>query len=95
MPRAKKEKQDFSNIKYEMGRTWDNIAADILGCTGGPNDETATMSRSSVIEVVLDQMYNVEYERVPAEEMAAWKALSSNQRKKVAREEFTYKTYGY
>jgi len=90
-----KPKIDFSNIKYEMSRKWDNIASDIFAAQGISEDSGGTMRKSHVIEVVLDQMYGITFENVPAEEMAAWNALSSAQRKKVAAEEFTYKSYGY
>ena len=84
-------KIDFSNIKHEMEHTWNSVASDVLG----PEEARTSMRRSEVIDIVLDQMYNVTYKNIPTEEMEAFKALSSNQRKKLAREVFTYKTYGW
>ncbi len=92
---AKKTKMDFSNIKYEMSHKWDTIASDIFAAQGMSEEGGGTMSRKHVIEIVLDQIYGQTFADVPAEEMAAWNALSSAQRKKVAAEEFTYKRYGY
>lgn len=79
----------FDNIKHLMDRTWDGTAPDVLGA----EEDGVSMRRSEVICVVLDQIaYS---DKVPKEEMDAWMALTSNKRKAIAKEVFTYSHYGW
>jgi hypothetical protein len=68
---------------------WQAIGSEVLECGGG-----SSMPRSDVVEVVLDADYIKMYGGLAPADYDAWRELSYTQRKNIARETFTYKSYG-
>ena len=89
------EKEMKERMEQMASRTWDAIGGDMLVDEEGNMDESATMPKDHVIEVVCDAdrmaMYGDD-----KEVYEVWKALSSYDEKLKAIEgAFTYEYYGW
>lgn len=81
-------KKDWSEVKWLMRKTWEEIAPDVLGGEGG-----GCLYRAEVIDIVLDRMYYTD--KLPHDLMMEYMNLSLAQRKRMAEEEFKEKYYGW
>jgi hypothetical protein len=96
-PVAKKKIQikdvpNLDEIKHALSHTWNAIGGDILQCVANGEEEYGEMKRSEVIEIVLDASY-LEINNHGLD-TKAFRSLSYDQQKKVAREVFTFSLYG-
>lgn len=81
---------EYGEMVAALNQTWQSIAYDILEANGGEN-----MKRDEVIEVVLDANYLEMYGGATAEQYKAFRALSYEKQKQVARDAFKSNLYGY
>lgn len=76
-------------IEQALNNTWQAIGHDILEATGGE-----AIPRADVVEVVLDANYLEMYGGLSADEVKAFRALSYNKQKAIARNAFPFGRYG-
>lgn len=77
------------SFRWALNTTWQAIGYDIIEANGGK-----AVPRKHMIECVLDCDYVQTYGQMKPQELAAWKALSYEQRQKVAKDAFSFKSYG-
>lgn len=89
--------EELKDIHGMMQRTWDVIAPDVLQVEAEMREshrESVSMKKSHVIEVVLDADHMEAYGG-NKELYARFKQLDYKDKIKIAKQTFTYKTYGY
>ena len=83
------KRQTFENVKDLMQKEWNEIAPDLLGS----GENSIIMHRNEVIDIVLDRIAYTD--SINREEMLAFMELSIPRKKKIAKEVFTGKLYGW
>ena len=81
---------NLRQIKSGLLDTWDAIANDVLGI-----DESVTISKAAVIEMVMDADRVQMYGNCTASAIREWDDLSLDGKLKIANETFTYEEYCY
>lgn len=89
--------EEIKEIHHMMQRTWDVIAGDVLQVESEMQEtsrDSVSMKKSHVIEVVLDADHMEAYGGNKAL-YARFRQLEYKDKIKIAKQTFTYKTYGY
>lgn len=77
-------------------RTWDVIGGDCLVDENGYPDESVTLKRETVCEIVSDADYMQTHGDLSIEDMCRfYNDLSWDERRALMRKAFTYETYGW
>lgn len=77
-------------------RTWQVIGGDCLVNEDGEPDESVTMSRETVCEIVSDADYMLTHGGLSKEDMRRfYNELTWEERRALMRKAFTYDTYGW
>jgi NAD(P)H-hydrate repair Nnr-like enzyme with NAD(P)H-hydrate dehydratase domain len=93
--------EEIKQIHNMMQRTWDVIAPDVLQVEAEMREslrDAVSMKKAHVIEVVLDADHMQAYGGSKPEEQALYfkfKQLDYKDKIKIAKQTFTYATYGY
>ena len=94
--------EELKQIHWAMQRTWDVIAPDVLQVEAEMREsirDAVSMKKAHVIEVVLDADHMEAYGDLKKPEEKAlyekFKQLDYKDKIAVAKQTFTYKTYGY
>ena len=84
-----------SRAKQAMQQTWDCIAGDMLVDEEGRPDESKTLTRDEVLEVVLDADRMADYDADAARYTIWLSRFHKEQYDRLVHSTFPYETFGY